>query len=64
MAELQHRNLQIDIVPRLYEVVGPNVDMHTVESLPLVSLPAKKLFPLSQPIKRLVDIVGASTGSS
>ncbi len=62
VAQLQRRNLQIDIVPRLYEAVGRNVDMHTVESLPLVSLPAKKLFPLSLPIKRIVDVVGATVG--
>ena len=59
---LKRMDLQIDIVPRLYEAVGPNVNVHTVESLPLVGLPAAKLFPFSRALKRSVDIVGASLG--
>ncbi|MGZ4463579.1 MAG: sugar transferase [Gaiellaceae bacterium] len=58
---LKRLDLQIDIVPRLFEVVGPNVGVHTVESLPLVGLPAAKLLPLSKAIKRLGDIVIAGT---
>ena len=36
--------VQIDIVPRLFEAVGPNVDLHTVEALPLIGLPAARAF--------------------
>jgi exopolysaccharide biosynthesis polyprenyl glycosylphosphotransferase len=56
---LKRMDLQIDIVPRLYEVVGPNVNVHTVESMPLVGLPAAKLFPFSRLLKRTVDVIGA-----
>jgi exopolysaccharide biosynthesis polyprenyl glycosylphosphotransferase len=59
---LKRMDLQIDIVPRLYEVVGPNVNVHTVESMPLIGLPAAKLFPFSSALKRAVDIVGAAIG--
>ncbi len=62
IAALKQMNLQIDIVPRLYEAVGPNVGVHTVESLPLVGLPAAKLFPFSRAIKRTVDVIGAVVG--
>ena len=40
---------------------GPNVGVHTVEGLPLIGLPAAKLFPFSRTIKRAIDIVGAAT---
>jgi exopolysaccharide biosynthesis polyprenyl glycosylphosphotransferase len=60
VARLKTMDVQIDIVPRLFEVVGPNVEMHSVEGLPLLGLPTPKLLPFSRTIKRLVDIVGAS----
>ena len=28
---LRQHDVQVDVVPRLYELVGPNVDVHTVE---------------------------------
>jgi exopolysaccharide biosynthesis polyprenyl glycosylphosphotransferase len=56
---LKRLDLQIDIVPRFYEAVGPNVGMHRLESLPLVGMPAAKLFPFSRTIKRTMDAVGA-----
>jgi exopolysaccharide biosynthesis polyprenyl glycosylphosphotransferase len=57
---LKGLNVQIDIVPRLFEAVGPNVSIHTLEGLPLVGLPSAKLFPFSRTIKRITDVVGAS----
>lgn len=58
--ELKWLGVQIDIVPRLFDVVGPNVLVHSVEGLTLVGLPAPKLLPFSRTIKRVVDVVGAS----
>lgn len=60
VARLKRFDLQIDIVPRLFEVVGSNVAVHDVEGLPLIGLPAPKLLPFSRKIKRGTDIVGAS----
>ena len=53
-------DVQIDIVPRLYEVVGPNVDIHTIEGLPLVGLHPVRLSRSSRMLKRGADIIGAS----
>jgi exopolysaccharide biosynthesis polyprenyl glycosylphosphotransferase len=59
---LKRFDIQIDIVPRLFETLGPDVGVHRVESLPLVGLPSRKLFPFSRSIKRGIDIVGALVG--
>ena len=32
---LHDSDVQVDVVPRLFELVGPRVGMHTVEGLPL-----------------------------
>ena len=60
--ELKKLDVQVDIVPRLFEVVGPHVAVHAVEGIPLVALPTAKRFPASRLIKRSVDLVGASVG--
>jgi exopolysaccharide biosynthesis polyprenyl glycosylphosphotransferase len=57
---VRDRDVQVEIVPRLYELVGPHVTVHTVESLPLVALPTVKRFPFSRTLKRIGDVVGAS----
>ena len=57
---VRDRDVQVEIVPRLYELVGPHVKVHTVESLPLVALPTVKRFPFSRTLKRTGDVVGAS----
>jgi exopolysaccharide biosynthesis polyprenyl glycosylphosphotransferase len=58
--KLKALDVQIDIVPRLFDVVGPNVAVHSLEGLPLVGLPSAKLLPFSRGLKRTVDVVGAS----
>ena len=55
-------DLQIDIVPRLYELVGPRVAVHTVEGFPLVGLPPVRLTPSTRLLKRSIDIFGALVG--
>jgi exopolysaccharide biosynthesis polyprenyl glycosylphosphotransferase len=57
---LEEVEVQVDIVPRLFELVGPRVQVDTVEGLPLVELPPRRLSPSSRAIKRTVDVVGAS----
>jgi exopolysaccharide biosynthesis polyprenyl glycosylphosphotransferase len=47
--------LQVDIVPRLHDVIGPNVGVHDIEGLPLVALPSAKLFPFSRALKAAFD---------
>jgi exopolysaccharide biosynthesis polyprenyl glycosylphosphotransferase len=59
---LKALNVQIDLVPRLFESVGPKVRLHTIEGLPLVGLPPGRLSPLSLRLKRMIDIVLALVG--
>ena len=59
---LRAQRVQVDVVPRLYDAVGPHVRLHTVEGMPLMGLPTAKLFPLSRSVKRAIDIVGSSIG--
>ena len=55
-------NIQVDIVPRLFEVVGTNSTVHMLEGLPLVGLPPLRLSPSSRALKRALDLVGAGIG--
>jgi exopolysaccharide biosynthesis polyprenyl glycosylphosphotransferase len=59
---LRDKDVQIDIVPRLYDVVGPKVGIHTIEGLPLMGLAPARLSPSSRMIKRAIDVVGALIG--
>jgi exopolysaccharide biosynthesis polyprenyl glycosylphosphotransferase len=60
--ELQDTNVQIDIVPRLFEVLGTNAQLHTIEGVPLVGLPTPRLSASSRLLKRLFDLTGAIVG--
>ena len=57
---LKDSEVQVDIVPRLFEIVGSNAHMHTLEGLPIVGLPPIKISRSSMLIKRTMDIVGAT----
>ncbi|MHB8643447.1 MAG: sugar transferase [Gaiellaceae bacterium] len=54
---LKDLDVQIDIVPRLFEVVGSSVEIHTVEGVPLVGLPRLSLSRSSALLKRGMDVV-------
>jgi exopolysaccharide biosynthesis polyprenyl glycosylphosphotransferase len=55
-------DVRIDIVPRFFEIVGPNAAIHSVEGLPLVGLPPFSLSRSSQFLKRGMDVVFAGAG--
>ena len=57
---LKTRSVQVDLVPNLFEAIGPSVDMHTIEALPLIGLRPLRLSPSTRYAKRLLDIVVAS----
>ena len=59
---LQGIGVQVDIVPRLFEVLGTSAQLHPIEGLPLIGLPIPKLSPSAQLLKRSFDIVGATVG--
>jgi exopolysaccharide biosynthesis polyprenyl glycosylphosphotransferase len=53
---LRELDVQIDIVPRFFEVIGPHTTLHTVEGLALVGLPPIRLARSSRLLKRAMDV--------
>jgi exopolysaccharide biosynthesis polyprenyl glycosylphosphotransferase len=58
--KLEKLHVQVDVVPRLFEIVGPKVGIHTLEGLPLVGIPPVQLSRLSRMAKRSIDAVLAA----
>jgi exopolysaccharide biosynthesis polyprenyl glycosylphosphotransferase len=54
-------DVQIDLVPRLFEAVGPTVGVHMIEGIPLVSLPPSRPSPVARKAKRAIDLVAAAS---
>jgi exopolysaccharide biosynthesis polyprenyl glycosylphosphotransferase len=52
--------VQVDIVPRLFEVLGTNVGIHTAEGLPLIGLPPLRLSRSAKCAKRAFDLAFSS----
>jgi exopolysaccharide biosynthesis polyprenyl glycosylphosphotransferase len=59
---LKDMDVQVDIVPRLFEIVGPRTELHNVEGLPLLGLPPLRLARSSRALKRTVDLVFSLLG--
>ncbi|MBA3374319.1 MAG: sugar transferase [Actinobacteria bacterium] len=59
---MQDSDVQIDIVPRMFEVLGTNAQLHTIEGIPLVGLPIPKLSDSERLLKRSFDALGAAAG--
>jgi exopolysaccharide biosynthesis polyprenyl glycosylphosphotransferase len=59
---MQDSDVQIDIVPRMFEVLGTNAQLHTIEGIPLVGLPVPRLSTSARFLKRSLDLVGATAG--
>ncbi|MGH3024498.1 MAG: sugar transferase [Gaiellaceae bacterium] len=53
---LKDLDIQIDLVPRFFEVIGTNIGVHTAEGLPLIGLPALRLSHSSVILKRATDL--------
>jgi exopolysaccharide biosynthesis polyprenyl glycosylphosphotransferase len=56
---LKELDVQVDIVPRFFELVGPGVGLHTVEGLPLVGLAPAHLSRSSRLLKRGFDLIAS-----
>ena len=54
------RSVHVDVVPRLFEVLGPRASMHALEGLPLVGIPPRLAAPLMSGAKRMIDFVAAA----
>jgi exopolysaccharide biosynthesis polyprenyl glycosylphosphotransferase len=59
---LKDVDVQVDVVPRLFELVSSHAGIHTIEGMPLVSLPPLRLSPSSRLLKRTMDVTVAFFG--
>jgi len=57
---LRHHDVQIDLVPRLFEAVSPSAPVHGIEGMPLLSAAPARISRSSRLLKRSLDIVGGS----
>jgi lipopolysaccharide/colanic/teichoic acid biosynthesis glycosyltransferase len=57
---LQKHDVQIDVVPRLFEAVSPTASVHGVEGLPLLSVAPVRIPRSSRMLKRSIDIAASS----
>ncbi len=60
--QLRGLPIQVDLVPRLFELVDPRVTLHSVEGIPLLGLPPTRATSGALMIKRALDLIGASLG--
>jgi len=59
---LKDYEVQVDIVPRFFELVGSEVGMHAVEGISLVGLPPMRLSHSSRLLKVVLDLTLAILG--
>jgi exopolysaccharide biosynthesis polyprenyl glycosylphosphotransferase len=57
---LRDLEVQIDVVPRLFDAIGPGTGVHQVEGLPLMTLTAARPNRLARRCKRVLDLALAS----
>ena len=57
---LREQDVQIDVVPRLFEAVGPSAPIHSVEGLPLLGVAPVRIPRSSRFLKRSIDVVAAA----
>ncbi len=57
---LREQDVQIDVVPRLFEAVNPQIGVHNLEGLPLLGLGAARMSRSSRFLKRCLDLAAAS----
>lgn len=59
---LRDGDVIVDVVPRLFDVIGPRASMHLLEGMPLVCVPPARLSRSSFVMKRAADVVLAAAG--
>jgi exopolysaccharide biosynthesis polyprenyl glycosylphosphotransferase len=55
-------NVHVDVVPRMFEIVGSRAGLLDVEGIPLVSVSPRSRSAAASRVKRAIDIAGASVG--
>jgi exopolysaccharide biosynthesis polyprenyl glycosylphosphotransferase len=56
LRSLRGIDVQVDVVPRLFEILAPGVGVHTIEGVPLLGLPPARLSRSSALLKRTLDM--------
>jgi exopolysaccharide biosynthesis polyprenyl glycosylphosphotransferase len=59
---LGQHEVQVDIVPRMFEIVGARAGLHSVEGMMLIGLSPLRLSRSSRVLKRAMDVALAGTG--
>ena len=59
---LMQLNVHVDVVTRMFEIVGPHAGLVDVEGIPLVSISPRTRSVAASRVKRVIDIAGASVG--
>src|ERR1044072_8903226 len=62
LRSIRDLDVQIDIVPRYFEVCGGGAEVHTLEGIPLGGLRPMRLSRSSRILKRTFDLLAASLG--
>jgi exopolysaccharide biosynthesis polyprenyl glycosylphosphotransferase len=59
---LTELDVQVDIVPRFFEILSPGMDLHSIEGLLMCGLRPPRLSRSTHLVKRGVDVVGSVVG--
>ena len=62
LRQLRPLGVQVDLVPRLFELIDSRVTVHAIEGVPLVGLPPAHATSGARTFKRVIDICGATAG--
>jgi exopolysaccharide biosynthesis polyprenyl glycosylphosphotransferase len=55
-------SVRVDVVPRLFEAIGPTSRLPSIEGIPLVGITPRRRSAVAVSLKRLIDVVVAGTG--
>jgi len=62
LRSLKNVNVHVDVVPRLFDAIGPSAGIHTIDGLPLIGSPRLERSQPSMLAKRAIDLFVATVG--
>jgi exopolysaccharide biosynthesis polyprenyl glycosylphosphotransferase len=63
LRSLKRIDVYVDVVPRLFDSLGPTAELHSIDGLPLIGYRRAERSRLSRAAKRVIDVVVASVGT-
>ena len=51
--------MQLDILPRFFDILDPGIDIHDLEGIPILGLRPPRLGRASMLLKRTIDVFGS-----